>query len=268
MTRGLPILTYHAVDGEGDVVATEPSWLAETLRALHTAGFQTVDLAEWVEQGRPSLENRIAITFDDGLASLATAARLLGRYGYQATAFLVTGRMGGDSGWPGQPAGIRRRKLLAWSELAALARDGIRFGAHTVSHCRLDHCESSALDHELREAREAIEERCGSVCRLLAYPYGSAPARVRRAAAGFYEAAFTTELRSAAPGVDPFAIPRIDAYYLRTRRDLDRLIGGRWDAALTPCRWLRGLRDSCRAWAPCPVDRQGRLLSRVHGMEA
>lgn len=242
MNAGLPILMYHAIEPARDVLATDPAWFAETLAALHESGYRTVDLAAWIEQGRPPLEKRFAITFDDGLTSLVTAAEILPRYRFEATAFLVTGRMGRDNAWPGHPAAVPGRALLRWSELPALARAGIRFEAHTVSHMRLDLCNDAVVEFELCASRAAIEQHLGRPCRLLAYPYGIATPSVRRAAARHFRGAFGTRLRFASRADDPHDLARIDAYYLRTERDLHALISGRWPSSLRARRLLRGLR--------------------------
>ncbi|MEO6809169.1 MAG: polysaccharide deacetylase family protein, partial [Isosphaeraceae bacterium] len=152
----LPILMYHALDTSGSVIATDPGWFAETLDALATAGFRSVDLLPWIEQGRPPVDRGFALTFDDGMRSMLLAADSLVRHGFSATAFLVTGRMGLDNAWRGQPGGIPRSSLLAWSDLTALQAAGVRFGAHTRTHPRLDRLDERALVEELRGSRDDL----------------------------------------------------------------------------------------------------------------
>ena len=236
MSRGLPILTYHAIDATGSVVSTERAHFAATLDALAEAGFHAVDLAEWIAQGRPDVGRGFALAFDDGLRSILDVADLLAQRRLTATVFLVTDRMGGDNDWPDQPKAIPRAPLLAWSDLGALAAAGFQFAAHSRTHCRLDLCDDQALESELRGSRDAIEQRLGRPCRLLAYPYGLAPARVRRLAMRHFDAAFGTRLDVATATQDALHIARIEAYYLRSRRVLDRLLAGR------ARHWLRGRR--------------------------
>jgi peptidoglycan/xylan/chitin deacetylase (PgdA/CDA1 family) len=242
---GLPILTYHAIDASGAVTATDPAWFAETIATLVGSGHRAVDLAEWIAAGRPDVARGFALAFDDGLRSVLDIAEVLARHHVPATVFVVTDQVGRDNAWSGQPRGIPRAPLLSWSDLDALHAAGIRFGAHGRTHRRLDHCQGAALDDELRGARDAIERRAGRPCRLLAYPYGIATARVRRAAARHFDAAFGTRLDYASAFQDPHHLARIDAYYLRSRRALDRLVSGRWHPWLRIRRMLRGAR---RAW--------------------
>jgi peptidoglycan/xylan/chitin deacetylase (PgdA/CDA1 family) len=241
-STGLPILTYHAIDTSGSVISTSPSWFVETMRLLHDSGWRTVGLADWVARGRPPLERMFALTFDDGLRSILTAADTLVRYTFQATAFIVTDRMGGDNAWPGQPPSIPRAPLLRWTDLSALAAAGFEFGSHTRSHVNVNLCGESTLAPELRGSREALEDRLSQRCRLLAYPYGAAGDRVRRAAVREYEAAFGARLDLASQGESSAFISRIDAYYLRSARALDRLISARLQPWLDTRRALRRVR--------------------------
>jgi peptidoglycan/xylan/chitin deacetylase (PgdA/CDA1 family) len=233
---GLPVLTYHAIDASGSVIATDPAWFAETLDALGGAGYHAVDLGDWIARGRPEVGRGFALAFDDGLRSILDVADVLARHLAPATVFLVTDRMGTDNDWPGQPASIPRAPLLAWSDLDALAAAGFGFAAHGRTHRRLDRCDDAAIDRELRGSRDAIEQRLGRPCRLLAYPYGIATPRVRRAAMRHFDAAFGTRLDFATAAEDPFHLSRIETHYLRTRRSLERLLSGRGSD------WLRGRR--------------------------
>jgi peptidoglycan/xylan/chitin deacetylase (PgdA/CDA1 family) len=237
--RGLAVLTYHAFGPRRTVTATEPDWFLETLAALTGAGFHGVDLADWVARGLPDERMGFALAFDDGPRSVLDVAGAVASYGLPATVFLVTDRVGLDNSWPGQPAHVARERLLGWSELEGLAALGFRFGAHGRSHRRLDALDPARLVDELRGSRDAVEQRLGRPCTLLAYPYGVSTPAVRRAAARHFEAAFGTGLDFADGAQDPFDLARIDAYFVHSRAALDALVRGRWRGAL---RWRRAAR--------------------------
>lgn len=243
MTHGaLPILTYHAIDDGRGPTSTEPSRFAETLDALLGAGFRAVDLGEWVAAGRPEVARGFALAFDDGLRSILGVADRLARLAIPATVFLVTDRLGLDNAWPGQPRGVPMARLLGRADLESLARLGFRFGSHGRTHARLDLLDPQALAAELSGSRDAVEQWTGRPCPLLAYPYGEADARVRRAASKCYDAAFGTRLAYGSAEDDPFAIARVDACYLRSPGALRRLISGRWRGRLAVQRALRAVR--------------------------
>jgi peptidoglycan/xylan/chitin deacetylase (PgdA/CDA1 family) len=233
------VLTYHAIGPERSPLSTDPSRFSDTLTALLESGHQPVDLEEWVLHGRPRVARGFAVAFDDGLRSILGVADLLARSRVPATVFLVTDRVGLDNGWPGQPGWVDIEPTLSWSEVAELARLGIRFGSHGATHARLDVLGHSWLLRELSGSLTAIADRTGRTPRLLAYPYGHASPLVRQAAARYYAAAFGTTLGSTTARQDLFDLARIDAYYLRDSALLAALIEGRGEGRL---RWRRALR--------------------------
>ncbi|MDB5349815.1 MAG: putative xylanase/chitin deacetylase [Planctomycetota bacterium] len=239
---GLPILMYHSLDTSGSVISTSPSWFRATMAALHAEGFACVDLNDWISAGRPAVERGFALTFDDGLASLTIAAETMAHHGFSATAFLVAGRMGRDNGWAGVRRGIPSLALLDWSDLAALRDAGIRFGAHTMSHPYLGVCDKNEMEREILHSRESIEDHTGVPCPLFSYPYGDAPASARTLVKRRFSAGFGTRLAFAPASEDHACLSRVDAYYLRSPRNLERFISGRWSGYLRARRTARAVR--------------------------
>lgn len=124
----VPILTYHDISDRGGDHSVTPERFAEHLAALHAAGFETVSpieidrLLDGDAEGLPP--KPIMLTFDDGPASLYTTADpLLERYGYRATAFLITGHT---------PASGGASYYLSWQLARSLLEtDRWTFGSHT-----------------------------------------------------------------------------------------------------------------------------------------
>ena len=91
----LPVLTFHSLDEIGMVTSCPPAVFARGLEALARHGFQTLDLetiAAHLEQRRPFPERSLALTFDDGHASVyEQALPVLQRLGMKATVFLTVG---------------------------------------------------------------------------------------------------------------------------------------------------------------------------------
>ncbi len=239
--NSLPILTYHAIDDADSPTSTRTGRFAETIGRLVEAGFVGVDLAEWVARGRPAVARGFAVTFDDGLRSILPAIEILDRFAIPSTVFLVTDHVGRDNDWPGQPWWVPRSATLDWSEVAELARRGVTFGSHSRTHRRLDRAGIETVERELRGSMDAIAIRLGRPCRLFAHPYGAST----RAVGGrcrLFDAAFGTRLGLASGRDDAFNLPRVDAYYLRSDRVLDRLVAGRigpWLAARQAVRTAR-----------------------------
>jgi peptidoglycan/xylan/chitin deacetylase (PgdA/CDA1 family) len=98
-------------------------------------------------------------------------------------------RWPGIDGWTG---GTHEAELAGctWDEIAELAEAGWEIGSHTCSHSRLTTLSDHEVRAELVDSKAEIEDRLGSPCRSLAYPYGDHDERVVRAthAAGYVAA--------------------------------------------------------------------------------
>ncbi len=196
-----------------------------------------------MDRGRaPRVDRGFAITFDDGLESLKTAAETLARFGFEATAFPVTDFLGKTNQWPGQPSGVPFERTLSKRELRDLLPLGITLGAHSRTHPRLATLDDPRVRDELIGSRDAVEAIAGRPCRLVAYPYGESGARVRAIASHAFSAGLTTRLALAHDREDPLALSRVDAYYLRGDRQLAQLLDGSWSRALRFRRIARAAR--------------------------
>lgn len=209
------ILTLHSVDLSGGVLSLSPAVLESLLDALVASGHRVVSLAELL--ARPGVPDQVALTFDDGLASVVEEALpILARRHIVATVFVVTDYLGRTNDWPGQPAGAPRLPMMGWEELEALTEAGWGVGSHTVSHPDLTTLTPDRLDAELGCAAEVIEGRLGVTPVALAYPYGAMNDSVVAAAARHHSWAVSTRLAPLDQALDvPLALPRLDAYYLR-----------------------------------------------------
>lgn len=230
------ILTYHGVgERESPLLVTAPM-LASHLDTIVASGARAVTVSELAARlgAGGSLAGVVAITFDDGLASVAEdAAPLLAARGLSATVFAVAGRLGDWSDWPSARPGSPRLRLATAEQLAGLAAAGWEIGAHGMEHAPLVHDDPTFLETELRFSRERLEAAVETSVRCYAYPYGALPSRAGRAAVEeSYETACTTRLGTVGPGADRWALPRVDAYYVPGVDDLRRVLRGRSDGYL------------------------------------
>lgn len=225
------ILTYHAVEDGPPPLCLAPELFAAHLDAIVAAGARTLTVAELageLREGR-SLDGAVALTFDDGFASVAEhAAPAMRARSLRGTVFCVAGHLGGRSDWPGQPSRAPRRALASADQLAELAAAGFEIGAHGVAHRVLAGLhDPAALREEVAGARDLLEERTGAPVTSFAYPYGLVPDGAGRdLVARTYSAACTTALRRAGPDADLHALPRVDAHYLRRPERLARALRG------------------------------------------
>ena len=223
------ILTHHAV-GSGraslplDRFKEQTDWLARNARVVPVDAL----LESTEEHGL-----RVALTFDDGYACVATAvAPVLQQAALAATVFLNTACVGDTQAISsderlGHAFG---EKFLVWSEVRALHELGWSIGSHGADHVDLTRLQNAEVHAQLRESKAAIEGRLGAKCRQFAYTWGNHDARVRAAVAQCgYDLALAGVHGAVLPSSDHFAIPRIDIRSDYELEDFIAVVRGDWD---------------------------------------
>ena len=207
------VITFHAIGQDASPLSYPAAALDAMLTAFRHSGLPVMTLDDLLA---PGVTRGVALTFDDGMASLHDdALPILRRHEAPAHLFLTTGAVGGDNHWYGQPAGAPRYPMLTWGQLEALHAGGVRIEGHTASHPDLRRLTPDQMDAEMGAADTLIEQRLGRLPAYFAYPYGYHDAGVRAVAKRRYAASFTTEL--AVLGAEPpERLPRLDSHYLRS----------------------------------------------------
>lgn len=193
------ILCYHSVGtpewGVNDVPARaflrQITWAQEN-------GYTFVP-ARQIAEGT-ALPKSLALTFDDGLASVTNIAPALREAGIPWSVFVVSDWADRRSRWaPGT--------FLGWSELERLANAGASIGSHSVSHPDFGTLAADETDFELGEARRVIGSRLGIEPVEFAIPFGTRrrwSERAQRAAlAAGYEFVYAQADDRCPPGTVP-----------------------------------------------------------------
>lgn len=240
------VLCYHGVsDAWPEAVAVGPQRLHEQVGRLVEHGWRAATFSDAVLA--PPASRTLAVTFDDALRSVVRLALpVLEELGAPATVFAPSAFV--DSGrpfaWPHIDRWLGTEHAhelegMSWDELGRLRDAGWEVGSHSATHPRLTSLGHAELAAELRDSKQAIEERLGVACRAIAYPYADVDDRVAAAAraAGYQAGA------AMLPGftdADPLRYPRVPMlsaesplmHRLHTTRTMRRLQGTRlWTAA-------------------------------------
>ena len=226
LARRVPILAYHSIAQGRPPLCVSPARFGEHLWSLRDAGWSALTLDELLagHAGGGWPERRVMFTFDDGLASFAREALpQLVRVGFSAILFVVAGRMGGESDWPGWPRSAPTERLIDEVALAEVAAAGVEIGAHAMTHRRLATLDAEAAVREVIDSRHRLEDMASRLVRSFAYPFGEVTPAVARLVREQFEAGFGIRLAYATPRSRREAFERIDAHYLRNRRSLARL---------------------------------------------
>lgn len=208
---GATILIYHRF-GEEKYPSTNVGveLFRKQMEYLRDKGYRVIPLAELVGalQGqRPLPERAVAITIDDGFASIYTKAwPILKSFGYPFTVFLYE-----------QAIENRYPNFLTWEQIRELQEAGVDFQEHTYSHSRLAGrpAGKSADEHrawvreEMRHGGEVFAQHLGVKAKYLSLPYGEYNRMVIEEAKGLgYEAVFSQDPGVVSLATDRFCIPR------------------------------------------------------------
>ncbi len=254
----IPIITYHAVEDVSSPVFVAPAVFQAQMAALADRGWQTVTLTailDWLRNGTPLPRKSIALTFDDAYESVYAAAwPVMAARGFTGTLFLITDYMGRSNRWPGQMASVPELPLMSWAQARELAVAGWEMGAHTNTHPALPLLPPDEMAQEIVDSQTAVRQQTGQSARIFAQPYGATNPAVEALARRHFDGAASVRMGLADAASDPFALPRVDAYYLHPRLipHLERPLFRRYLQLRQRLRQVRRLVKS--DWVAKPAD--------------
>lgn len=187
MRRAIPpILMYHSVaraTNDPNNVCVSPRRFGDQMAYLERRGLRGTSVRELVSARREGRAGGlVGLTFDDGYEDfLREAVPVLERYGFTATVFALSGRLGAENVWDRGP----RLRLLDADGLREVAARGMEVGSHGGDHVRLSGLELGALRSEIEESRKILGGIVGGEISGFCYPYGdldaAAVAEVKKA---------------------------------------------------------------------------------------
>lgn len=238
------ILLYHSI-GDSPLAVSLATFRAQ-IEWLSAHG-EIVPLQKLLA-GTSAAPLQVAITFDDGYASLYSAALpLLKEHGAVASVFLNTGWIGADTRRFSDPAlgHYPREQFLVWHEVAALASASWEIGSHGVDHLNLIAESDAVVARELEMSRRHIENAVARCSPVFSYTWGRHSAHLRRlvAAAGYNHAVAGVH-RPLGARDNAFALPRLNIERDYTPDDFKAIVRGDWDYL----GWVQGGRAAARRW--------------------
>jgi peptidoglycan/xylan/chitin deacetylase (PgdA/CDA1 family) len=216
LMHGTPILMYHAFTEKktGSRFIMPVRRFARQMWWLRRLGYRVIGLEELLRIRREHLlppTRSVVITIDDGYAeTLTLASPVLRSYGYPATLFVVSDRVGAANSWSNGD-GLKARPLLSWDEIARMAGDGVELGAHTRTHAKLTDLPRGRAREEVLASKQEIESRLQIPIRSFAYPYGESNAAAEEIVreTGFWGAC-GVEPGLNTPGTPAYALHRVE----------------------------------------------------------
>ena len=225
-TVRVPILMYHYIranpgprDRLGADLSVSPQNFEQQMRWLAANDFHTItldDLTSAILEGDPLPPRPVVLTFDDGYADLYTTAfPILKRYGFRATSFVITGKVG----WPG---------YLTWPQMLEMQASGlVQFESHTVDHVDMSRVTPAKAQYELTASKMALEQHLNVPVRYFCYPFGRYNPRVEALLAqDGYVAATTTAYGTVHGPEDLLALSRVRVHGVESLQTFAALLTG------------------------------------------
>lgn len=146
----------------------------------------TNELIELLESGASARGRFFHLSVDDGFENIVSEAHPVLKDAGIPYALMVCPKFVGADEVGAEAFRTNARyafplPLAGWEALAAIARDGVEIGAHTLSHREVSTLTGPDLEHEVGACKAAIEEKLGGVCTSFAWPFGRTSAMSEQA---------------------------------------------------------------------------------------
>jgi peptidoglycan/xylan/chitin deacetylase (PgdA/CDA1 family) len=217
------ILCYHTVgQPEWGVNDVTPTQFRRHLELALNAGFRFAPASE-IAKGNTDPKT-LAITFDDGLKSVAThAAPILKDYGLPWSFFPVTDWCEGREPWISD-------LVMSWSDVEGLLNAGAELGSHSVTHPNFGAIDMARTADELGRSREIIRQRIGFAPESFAIPFGQSNNWSAAAHACAREAGYAVIYAQAEETRTPGTVARTFVTKFDGDRIFKALLAGKYDA--------------------------------------
>ncbi len=198
------ILLYHSVASEvrDAQLQIAPSTLVRHLQWCQDLGYEVASLSNVLKY---SSERLVAVTFDDGFASIQSVWPELKRRGIRPSVFLCPGMVGRENHWAS--AGRVRERLLDVRELQRLRDEGMLFACHGWDHRPFVGRTRQDMAKDLRLCEAWFQSSLGVMPREFAWPFGHFDEAAIRAVGQDFEFALAIE-PAWNEEVRPLALPR------------------------------------------------------------
>jgi len=123
-------------------------------------------------------EPYVTFTIDDGYEDVfINALPIFKKYNISATSYIITGLIGEK---------FENQKLMNWSQIRELQKNGFEIGSHTINHLDLTELNYSSIVEELKLSKEILTTHGFNVTSL-SIPYGKYNNKIENIAKEYYE---------------------------------------------------------------------------------
>jgi len=172
----LLILRYHSVGDKRRHEVNVKMWAFKEQMRYLVKNYSIMPLKGAINAlyGKEGVKKcTVVITFDDGYRdNYYQAFGVLRNLAIPATIFLVAEYIGTDRILSHDAYdNPENNRLLSWGQVREMAKAGIDFGSHTLSHANLA-CLGIAKEREIQESKRIIEKELKKEVWAISYPFG------------------------------------------------------------------------------------------------
>lgn len=195
MRNNLIVLAYHSINPlpyskESSALTVHPDQFEAQIRLLQRMGFRNISAKELLAKPN-SKEKRFLISFDDGYKdNLTFALPILRKLHCSALIFLSTRGM--EDGFEIDAPYPVFIPFLSWDEVREMEEFGIEFGSHTINHAHLSQLDKAALQKEIEDSKEVLEDKLMHKTEYFCAPYGDYPPAAYELVQKHYRISFLT----------------------------------------------------------------------------
>jgi peptidoglycan/xylan/chitin deacetylase (PgdA/CDA1 family) len=108
--------------------------------------------------------NKVVILnfYDDDKSQITNAKSILDKYGFKATFFIVCSWANSDN-----------KSRMTWHDISQLYREGHDIESHSMTHKRLNKLSPSALDYEVGQSKQCINNHIGVMPTVFSPPHST-----------------------------------------------------------------------------------------------
>lgn len=161
----VPILMYHSFNENliGKYAAVSLDTFSKQMNFIKKRGYKVISLDEYcllLKRGEKIPHNLVVITFDDGWKDNLAAIKILNKYGFPATIFLIVENIDKE--------GYLSREDIGW----LLNNTEVKIGSHTLTHAYLPESSTQLSKKEINESKEVLEKLFNTKVNAISYPIG------------------------------------------------------------------------------------------------
>lgn len=205
------ILAYHRINPwhKNDALTVSPESFRGQIDYLLKKKFKPVSLPSYFET--QNLLKTFTVTFDDGFAdNYRFALPVLKKNNIPVTIFLSVHYIGTENLLQ-RYKDKEKDRFLNWSEVKEMAKEGVEFGSHCLTHSHLTEISEEEAWKEIHNSKKILEDKLGKEVSSFCYPYGDYNEKIiEMVEKAGYKGAVITGKRKVKRG--SFTMPRVGIY--------------------------------------------------------